>query len=288
MLLLLWILFFCHTHLYSKNFTMRIGIFDSGLGGLVITQAIRKYLPDYDYVYFGDTLHVPYGGRSKQAVYEYTERAMDYLFRQEDCALIIVACNTATAHCGRLLQQFYLRRAFPDRRILGVVIPTLEDTIEKGCKRIGMVATAGLIESRIYQEELAKLNPDIAFFGKASPLLVPMLENSGQQWIAPVLHHYLTPLLENDIDSLILGCTHYPLLKKQIREQTGDAVTLISQDDIIPHKLQEYLKRHDDMQGRLSRESTIKYVVSDMTASYQNAAELIAQAPVRLEKPIRW
>lgn len=267
---------------------MRIGIFDSGLGGLVITQAIRRHLPDYDYVYFGDTLHVPYGARSKQAVYEYTERAMDYLFRQEDCAVIIVACNTATAHCGKLLQQFYLRRAFPDRRILGVVIPTLEATIEQGCQRIGMLATAGLIESRIYQEELAKLNPDIAFFGQASPLLVPMLENGGQQWIAPALHKYLDPLLAENIDSLILGCTHYPLLKQEIQDKVGKDIKLISQDDIVPIKLEDYLKRHDNMQGRLTMDGTIKYIVSDMTPSYRVAANTLANTEIKLEKPIRW
>lgn len=266
---------------------MRIGIFDSGLGGLVMAEAIRKFLPQYDYVYFGDTLHVPYGARSKQAVYQYTEQAMDYLFRHENCALIIIACNTATAHAARLLQQFYLRRAYPDRRILGVVIPTLEHTIDMGCTRIGMLATAGLIESRIYQEELSKLNPDIAFFGKASPLLVPMLENGGQQWIAPVLDQYIAPLLDEKIDSLILGCTHYPILKQDIQNAVGDDVRLISQDDIIPLKLQDYLTRHDDMQGRLGQNGTIKYVVSDITPSYQNAANIIAQGDVILEKPVR-
>ena len=267
---------------------MRIGIFDSGLGGLVIAQAIRKYLPQYDYTYFGDTLHVPYGGRSKQAVYSHTERAMDYLMRQEKCALVIIACNTATAHCGRLLQQFYLVRAFPDNRILGVVIPTLESCVDQGCKRIGMLATAGMVESMVYEEELKKLDPEIEFFGKASPLLVPMIENKGQAWIAPILDNYLADILPHNIDSLILGCTHYPLLKEEIRDRVGNHVKLISQDDIIPQKLKNYLKRHDNMQGRLTKGGTIKYIVSDITESYKSTASIIAESDIELQKPIRW
>lgn len=267
---------------------MRIGIFDSGLGGLVIANAIRKHLPNYDYVYFGDTLNVPYGGRSKQAVYQHTERAMDYLMRQENCALVIIACNTATAHCGRLLQQFYLVRAFPERRILGVVIPTLETCVEAGYKRIGMLATAGMIESMVYQEELVKLSPDISFFSKASPLLVPMIENEGQAWVGPVLDEYLAPLIENKIDSLILGCTHYPILKDKIQKRVGDGVKLISQDDIIPLKLENYLTRHNDMQGRLTKNGIMKHIVSDVTDSYKKAARMIIGNDIELEKPLRW
>ncbi len=267
---------------------MRIGIFDSGLGGLVIAQAIRKHLPQYDYVYFGDTLHVPYGGRSKQAVYTHTERAMDYLMRQEKCAVVIIACNTATAHCGRLLQQFYLVRAFPNNRILGVVIPTLENAHEQGCKRIGMLATAGMIESMVYQEELKKLDPDIEFFGKASPLLVPMIENKGQEWIAPILDHYLSDIIPHNVDSLILGCTHYPLLKSEIKSRVGADVKIISQDDIIPKKLEDYLKRHNNMQDRLTMDGTMKYIVSDITSSYQSTAETITGETIKLEKPMRW
>jgi len=264
---------------------MRIGIFDSGLGGLVIAKAIRKLLPSYDYVYFGDTLHVPYGPRSRQAVYACTERAIDYLFRQENCALIILACNTATAHCCRLLQQFYLRRSYPDRRILGVVIPTLEYAIDRNFQRIGMIATAGLIESHIYQQELAKLNPAVSFFGQSSPLLVPMLENGGQTWITPVLHSYLAPLTQHHIDSLVLGCTHYPMLKTEIAAYLGKDVTLISQDEIIPQKLQDYLQRHSDMNNQLGKSSTIKYIVSDITPTYSTAAAHIAGHVLTLEKP---
>jgi glutamate racemase len=267
---------------------MRIGIFDSGLGGLVIANAIRRHLPHYDYVYFGDTLNVPYGGRSKQAVYAHTERAMDYLMRQEQCALVIIACNTATAHCGRLLQQFYLVRAFPDNRILGVVIPTLETCVDVGYKNIGMLATAGMIESLVYQEELKKLDPEIDFHGIASPLLVPMIENDGQTWIDPVLDDYLKPLIDHNIDSLILGCTHYPILKDRIQNKVGRDVKLISQDEIIPLKLEAYLKRHNDMQGRLSHNGTIKYIVSDLTKSYQKTAAIIVGETIKIEKPFRW
>lgn len=267
---------------------MRIGIFDSGLGGLITAHAIREFLPDYDYVYFGDTLNLPYGGRSKQAVYAHTERAVDYLMRHEECALVILACNTATAHCARLLQQFYLVRAFPHNRILGVVVPTLETCVAHGHKRIGMLATAGMIESAVYQEELGKIDPAISFSGIASPLLVPMIENGGHQWIGPILDNYLSPLLEQNIDSLILGCTHYPILKQEISERIGKNIELVSQDEIIPQKLADYLSRHNDMDGRLGKGGTIKYLVSDITETYKTAARNIIQSDIMLEKPRGW
>ena len=158
----------------SKN--NKIGVFDSGLGGLLITKAIRDRLPSHDIVYYGDTLNVPYGNRSEKAVYDHTKAAIDYLFEQ-DCSLIIMACNTANASSLRKIQQKYLPKTYPDRRVLGVIVPTLETAHEKKHTRIGLLATHNLVSSGVYQEELYKINPEIKLFAQSCPLLVPLIEN---------------------------------------------------------------------------------------------------------------
>jgi len=244
---------------------MKIGIFDSGLGGLLITRAIHDALPDYDLVYIGDTLHVPYGSRSKEAVYSLSENVIDYLFKEQDCALIIVACNTASASALRPLQQQYLTKHYPDRRILGVVIPTLETAIDLGHTNIGLIATENIIQSNIYGEELCKLKADLTLHTQATPLLVALIEHDGLEWVTPILKSYLKPLCQENIQSLILGCTHYPHLKSLIRAELGDDITLISQDEIIPKKLKNYLDRHPEINTRLSKTGLIDFLVTDLT-----------------------
>ncbi|TVQ82376.1 MAG: glutamate racemase [Micavibrio sp.] len=265
---------------------MRIGFFDSGLGGLMILKAARQMLPRHDFVYFGDTLHLPYGGRSNDAIYDYTQAAAEYLFRSEDCALIIVACNTASAAALRRLQQGWLAEHFPERRILGVVIPTLEVTIEKNCRRPGLLATERLVQSQIYQIELQKLNPEIQIFAAAAPLLVPLIENDGGRWLPEVLKHYLSPLLAENIDSLILGCTHYPFLRPYLREFLPEGFPVLSQDEIIPGKLADYLARHPEIDEKISRNGLTKYLVTDITSNYTKTAAEIYGASLDLEKVV--
>lgn len=171
---------------------MKLGVFDSGLGGLLIARAIRETLPDVDMVYFGDTLHLPYGNRSVEAIYAYSRNAMDFLFAQ-DCQLVVTACNTVSASALRPLQQVYLPARFPDRRILGVVVPTLECCLDRGYKNLGVIATHHIVRSGIYAAELTKLDPAIKIHQQATPLLVPMIENDGMKWIRPVLEEYLAP-----------------------------------------------------------------------------------------------
>ena len=158
----------------------KIGVFDSGLGGLFIADSIRKRLPAYDYLYLGDTLHLPYGRRSDAALYDLSEKAMRYLFAQ-GCDLVIMACNTASAAALRKLQQVFLAREFPEKRILGVVVPTLEVAIEHGAHRIGLLATQRTVHSNIYEIELKKINPFVQLVAVASPLLVPLIEDGGEQ-----------------------------------------------------------------------------------------------------------
>lgn len=249
---------------------MRLGVFDSGLGGLVIARALRHAFPDLDIIYFGDTLHLPYGNRSQDAIYKYSRAAVDFLFEQ-DCQLIIAACNTVSASALRQLQQVYLPGSkYRRRRILGVVVPTLECALDAGYSRLGVIATNDTVRSNIYEEELRKLRPNMHIVQKATPLLVPLIENDGAPWLPSVLEHYLEPLEHENLECLILGCTHYPFLKDQIRRILD--VKLISQDEIIPAKLKDYLRRHPEIERKLSRKGTISFYVSDMTESYRKAA----------------
>ncbi len=240
----------------------KIGFFDSGLGGLYIARAARKALPAYDYVFLGDTLHVPYGRRSDDAIFGLCTKAMDYLFAQ-DCDLVVMACNTASAACLRRLQQTWLPAKGADKRVLGVIVPTLETAIEQGATRIGLLATQRTVSSGIYNAELTKINPAVKLCAQAAPLLVPLIEDNGDKYMDDVLGDYLRPLMDQNIESLILGCTHYVAVKDRIRQLTGGKVALISQDDIIPAKLHDYLARHADKESRLSENATFEIHATD-------------------------
>lgn len=262
---------------------MTIGIFDSGLGGLVMTRAFREALPQHDFLYLGDTLHVPFGPRSAEAIYDFTLQAVDYLF-QQGCPLVIIACNTASANALRRLQQEYLPVHYPDRRILGVIVPTIEATIATGHKRIGLIGTAFTVNSGTYRDELQKITPDIEIIGKATPLLVPLVENSGIKYAEPVLQDYLAPLIAEQIDSLILGCTHYPLFKPMLQKLLPDGVDIISQDEIVPAKLVDYLARHPEMEQRLTKNGRLKALLTDVTATYGQIGETLFGQPIAFEK----
>lgn len=250
---------------------MKIGIFDSGLGGLVITKAIIRKLPKYDFIYLGDTKRVPYGNRSQETIYEFTKQAVEYLFKQ-NCLLVILACNSASAMALRRLQREFLPKKYPKRRILGVIVPTVEIASQgKRAKKIAVIATAGTINSHIYRKELSKINKNIQVSEKAAPLLVPLVENGGVKFAKPVLEDYLKEF-KGKIDGLVLGCTHYPILKNLIKNIIGKKVKIISQDEIIPAKLIDYLKRHPEINKKLSRTGKRKFLVTDIAANFQETA----------------
>jgi glutamate racemase len=255
---------------------VKIGIFDSGLGGLIITKAIMEKMPEYDYVYFGDTLNLPYGGKSKNVVYNLSFKVIHYLFQEQDCNLIIIACNTASVCALRQLQQQYLVENFPNRRILGVVIPTIETIAERSDDKIGILATQTTVKSGVYEEEIKKvINKPIQIISKAAPLLVPMIEYNGIQWIKPILEYYLEPFVEANVQSILLGCTHYPRLKNIIRKILPNSINIISQDEIIPKKLLDYLSRHPEIEKKLKKGGERKFIVSDITENYiENARRL--------------
>ena len=261
----------------DKKRQKKIGIFDSGLGGLYIGRAIAKLLPDYDYVYLGDTLNVPYGGRSMESIYNLTRSAIDFLIHDQDCDLVVIACNTASVTALRRLQTEYLPENCPDKRILGVVVPTLESATELGATQIGLIATAYTVRSKIYEEEIAKINPQAKLFGQPTPLLVPLIENNGEKYMEMILQDYLNPILEEGLDSLILGCTHYVSIKSHVRELTNHRVRILSQDEIIPPKLADYLKRHPEIEEKLSRGGAMSAFVTDdnpqTIANIQNLLE---------------
>jgi len=260
---------------------LKIGIFDSGLGGLAITQAIVRRLPQYDYLYLGDTKRVPYGNRSQATIHEFLSEALSYLFAN-DCQLIILACNTASAEALRKSQQEYLPVHYPDRRVLGVLIPAAEAALDgEAIGRVGVIATASTIESGSYDRELSRIRPDIEVVSKPAPLLVPLVENDGLKYVEPVLEDYLADLRAADIDSLILGCTHYCLLKDQIRRLID--VPVVSQDEVVPEKLADYLDRHPEIESKLSRGRSRSYQVTDLTVGYRDLTKRLAGEDIELE-----
>ena len=234
----------------------------------MIARSIRAHFPDIDIVYLGDTLRVPYGNRSTDAIYKFCKQAMDVMFGELDCRMVIMACNTASASALRQLQQEYLPESYPDRRILGVVVPTIEHALDNGYKRLGLIGTNYTVRSNVYEEELQKIDPAIEIHQMNTPLLVPLIENDGDAWIDDVLDSYLQPLIEKGIDALILSCTHYVCLKERIRNTYG--IDVISQDEIIPLKLEQYFDRHSGIFADIGRAGSDAFYVTDLTPEYQN------------------
>jgi glutamate racemase len=249
---------------------MKIGIFDSGLGGLIIARAVSLFLPEYDYVYFGDTKNLPYGNKSHEEVYEYTRKAIDYLFRKENCAIIIIACNTASSRALRQIQQEYLPANFPDRKVLGVLIPAGE--ISSKYDRVGVLATLGTIASNTFEVEINKLNPLTKVYQNSAPELVPIIEEGDLSKAEPLLKEYLKPFEDKGLNALVLGCTHYPILKEEIRKLIDPQIKIISQEEIIPQKFKSYLNKHPDLEEKISRGKNMKILV---TKSTKNMTDLV-------------
>lgn len=251
----------------------KIGVFDSGLGGLTILKAISAALPQYDYCFFGDTAHLPLGDKTEEEIYGYTKAGVEELLRR-DCALVIVACNTASAETLRRLQDTFLAEEYPDRRVLGVIIPTIEELIESGSKNALLLATKRTVESRKYEKELEKFGSTIKLSSVATPELVPLIEAGKAE---EAVETALKTLRERmgEIDTVILGCTHYTKLKDNLRRELGE-IKVLSQDEVIPHKLALYLDNHPEMASRLTKTSTRSIKLSQHRQDYdQIAAELL-------------
>jgi len=247
---------------------MKIGVFDSGLGGLFTMKALVSSLPEYDYVYLGDTKRLPYGSRSHAEIYEFLKQGIEYLFSQ-DCALVIVACNTASAQALRRIQQEYLPQTYPDRRVLGMIIPLVEECAPYA--RAGLIATEATVSSNTYVLEAQTRAPDTTIYSIAAPLLVPMIESGNDSDLPTALEKYLDYFKNKNIEALILGCTHYAIIEDAIEKLVPD-VKIISQTHVIPTKTKKYLARHPEIELKLSKNSTQQFCVTDLTDHFQKMA----------------
>lgn len=239
----------------------KIGVFDSGFGGLTVLREIRNVLPQYDYLYLGDSARAPYGQRSREEIYQFTKEAVQYLFRH-DCGLIILACNTASAEALRRIQQEYLPPSFPNKRVLGIIIPTAEEVASRNeIKKIGVVATRGTVDSGAYIREIKKVAPDKVVLQEAAPDLVPLIESGVTEGteIEKKIRQYVKPLMGSHIDCLILGCTHYAIVEDEFRKVLPLNIRIFNQSEAVSQKLDDYLERHPEIEKGLARNGKIEY-----------------------------
>ena len=265
-----------------------IGIFDSGYGGLTIFDKIREAMPAYDYIYLGDNARTPYGPRSFEVVYRFTKQAVETLFH-EGCQMVILACNTASAKALRTIQQNDLPQWDPQRRVLGVIRPTVElmDQISRS-KHIGILGTNGTISSGSYAIEIEKMFPHIMVTGEACPMWVPLVENNefntpgADYFVQKHLEHILA--LDPQIDTLVLGCTHYPLLMDKIRSFLSQEITVFAQGEYVASSLVDYLKRHPEMDERLTKQGKCRFLTTESASKFSEAASVFLSHPVEVEQ----
>lgn len=246
---------------------MKIGFFDSGLGGLTILKATRSLMPQYDYLYFGDTANLPYGDKTEEEIFEFTSSAVKKLF-DDGAALVIVACNTASAETVRKLQDTILCGSYANRKVLGVIIPTVEALVACGAQNVLLIGTRRTISSGKYERELQKISSKIKLSSHATPKLVPYIESGNIKGACTTLEINLRGKMGEEIDTIVLGCTHYTLLKECIRDTYR--VRVISQDEIIPEKIKTYLEKHGEIETVLGRTGTVSIVLSGEDARYDS------------------
>lgn len=265
-----------------------IGVFDSGYGGLTILSKIREALPQYDYIYLGDNARTPYGTRSFDIVYEFTLQAVTKLFEM-GCHLVILACNTASAKALRSIQINDLPQLDPMRRVLGVIRPTVEciGSITQS-RHIGVLATAGTIKSESYPLEVHKLFPDIQVSGKACPMWVPLVENNEAQGEGTdyFIRKYIDELLAKDkqIDTVILGCTHYPLLLPKIEQYMPTGITTIAQGELVGASLKDYLRRHTEMDKDCTKGGNCIYYTTEAEDKFIESASTFLNEEVTVKR----
>ncbi len=255
-----------------------IGIFDSGYGGLTILHGLRQVLPQYDYMYLGDNARAPYGSRSFEVVYKFTRQAVLKLFSM-GCHLVILGCNTASAKALRSIQQRDIPEVDPNRRVLGIIRPTAEviGTITKS-NHVGLLATEGTIKSESYDLEVAKFWPDIKVSGVACPLWAAIVEANEAD--SPGADYFVKKRIDQlmrkdpEIDTLILGCTHYPLLMSSIVKNIPDGVRVVPQGEYVANSLRDYLRRHPDMEQRITKNGTCRYLTTESEDKFQESARI--------------
>lgn len=265
-----------------------IGIFDSGYGGLTVMKEIVKSLPAYDFVYLGDNARAPYGTRSFDTVYKYTLDCVKWFFSQ-GCPLVILACNTASAKALRSIQQIDLPVIAPDNRVLGVIRPTTEliGRLSAGGE-VGILATNGTVSSGSYPIEIEKFFPSLKVYQEACPMWVPLVENNEHlsEGADYFIEKHVQALMKKGpaIDTVLLACTHYPLLADKIRKQLAAGIQLISQGGIVAASLVEYLRRHPDMDQRLSKDATRRFCTTDDMVDFEKHASLFYGESIKAER----
>lgn len=247
-----------------------IGIFDSGVGGLSVLREIKKSLPEYDYVYFGDNKRAPYGGKDFDTLYRYTCEALDFLFSQ-NCKIVIVACNTISARVLRKIQQEYLINKYPDKKVLGIVIPIVEglnNIITQEKNKVGVLATEETINSQVYNNEVKRLGIQCKLLTYAAPRLAQIVEEDKNKVSSKILNNYLL-CFKNNIDYLILGCTHYDFVKKDIEKILGNKIKVINTSEEISFRLKKYLDKHNNLEKNLNKNSEIFYFTTGDTNKFK-------------------
>ena len=265
-----------------------IGVFDSGYGGLTVLKEFVKLLPEYDFCYLGDNARNPYGTRSFETVYRYTLECVKYLF-DEGCQLVILACNTASAKALRTIQQHDLPLLDPERRVLGVIRPSAEVVGQyTRSGHVGVLGTVGTVQSLSYPIEIIKLNPHFRVFQEACPMWVPLVENNGYQKHGAdyFIRRHIDNLLRQspDIDVIVLGCTHYPLLIDKISKCVPSGIRILSQDSIVAESLADYLNRHPEMDNRLEKNGIRIFQTTDSPESFDRYASIFFGEEVKSEK----
>ncbi len=255
-----------------------IGVFDSGYGGLTILSQIRERMPEYDFLYLGDNARTPYGTRSFEVVYEFTSQAVRTLFDM-GCQLVILACNTASAKALRTIQQIDLPKIDPRKRVLGIIRPTVEYLGDiTSTRHVGILATSGTIKSQSYPLEIKKLFPDITVSGEACPMWVPLVENNEAQSEGTdyFVGRHIDNLLAKDnmIDTIILGCTHYPILYDKIRRHTPEYIKVITQGEYVGRSLMNYLERHPEMDALCTKQGTCRFLTTESVEIFRQYASI--------------
>lgn len=262
-----------------------IGIFDSGFGGLTVLKEIERILPEYDFLYLGDNARTPYGNRSFEIVHTFTWNAVKWLFEQ-GCRLVILACNTASAKTLRTIQQRELPDFAPERRVLGVIRPVTESVgAMTRSGHVGILATPGTVESGSYVIEIKKYFPEITVVQEACPMWVPIVENNecGSEGADYFVRQHVERLLAADqyIDTIILGCTHYPILQENIGRYLSPGISLVSQGEIVARSLADYLKRHLDIAGCCSRQGRRDFYSSEKPEVFNRSAAFFYGKEIR-------
>ena len=262
-----------------------IGFFDSGFGGLSVVREIRAALPRYSTIYLGDNARTPYGSRGLETIHRYTLQGVVELF-DRGAELIILACNTSSSVALRKIQQEFLPGHHPEKRVLGIVIPTAEEVARRSlAKSIGILATEATVASMAYPQEIQKIDSDVRVFQQACPLLVPIVESGELETAAPAAQKYVQALLREDpqIDTVLLGCTHYALIENIIREFIPPGIRVLSQGEIVAEKLADYLRRHPEIERRLDASGRETFLTTEYSSRIQRLGAQFFGSPIRMD-----